>query len=279
MAWAAAFNQFFALEAMPKDPASQVIARPVTLPPFQNIESAPGTPPPQGVQTSLVYPAETLPANSSSEQQIALFAGPKEYRTLARVAAEQKNRADLVMNFGTGFYSFWGIGTFFAKLLLYGMNGLHDLTSIGYGWVIVIITFLLRGLFWPLMASSTRSMKRMQALAPEMAALKEKYKDDQQKFAQKQMELWKKHGVNPVSGCWPMLIQMPVFMGFFTMIRSAIELRGAHFLWIAALSKPDTLFMIPGANFPAARCCGSPTSRRRLRAWTPPSRRSCATCP
>jgi YidC/Oxa1 family membrane protein insertase len=179
-----------------------------------------------------------------------LFAGPKEYRTLARVGAELQNHADLVMNFGTGFASFWGIGTFFAKFLLSGMNALHDLTKLGYGWTIVLITILLRGIFWPLMAASTRSMKRMQALKPEMDALKEKYKDDQQKYTQKQMELWKKHGVNPMSGCWPMLLQMPVFMGFFTMIRSAIELRGAHFLWVTDLSKPDTLFMIPGLNFP-----------------------------
>jgi YidC/Oxa1 family membrane protein insertase len=63
------------------------------------------------------------------------------------------------------------------------------------------------------------------------------------------MELWKKHKVNPMSGCLPMLVQMPVFFGFFTMIQSAIELRGAHFLWAADLSKPDTLFMIPGLSF------------------------------
>jgi YidC/Oxa1 family membrane protein insertase len=124
------------------------------------------------------------------------------------------------------------------------------LTNVGYGWAIVIITVILRAVFWPLMAGATRSMKRMQALAPEVAALKEKYKDDQQKLMQKQMELWKKHNVSPMSGCWPMMLQMPVFMGFFTMIRSAIELRGAHFLWVTDLSKPDTLFMIPGLNFP-----------------------------
>jgi YidC/Oxa1 family membrane protein insertase len=123
-------------------------------------------------------------------------------------------------------------------------------TRLGYGFVIVLITVLLRGIFWPLMAKSTRSMKRMQALAPEVKALKEKYKDDQQKFMQKQMELWKKHKVSPMSGCLPMMIQMPVFIGFYTMLRSAIELRGAHFLWAADLSKPDTLFMIPGVNFP-----------------------------
>jgi YidC/Oxa1 family membrane protein insertase len=116
--------------------------------------------------------------------------------------------------------------------------------------VIVLITVILKLIFWPLTAASTRSMKRMQALAPEVAALKEKYKDDQQKFVQKQMELWKKNKVSPMGGCLPMLIQTPVFIGFYTMIRSAIELRGAHFMWVSDLSKPDTLFMIPGLDFP-----------------------------
>jgi YidC/Oxa1 family membrane protein insertase len=156
---------------------------------------------------------------------------------------------DQVMNFGTGFASFWGVGTFFAKLLLSAMNGLHDLTHLGYGWTIVLITVLIKALFWPLTAASTRSMKRMQALAPELAALKEKYKDDVQKQTAKTWEIYKKNKVNPMSGCLPMVIQMPVFIGFFTMLRSAIELRGASFLWAADLSKPDTLFMIPGLTF------------------------------
>lgn len=69
------------------------------------------------------------------------------------------------------------------------------------------------------------------------------------KFAEKQMELWKKHKVNPLSGCLPMVIQMPVFFGFFTMLRAAIELRGAHFFWATDLAKPDTVFMIPGVAF------------------------------
>ena len=241
VAWAAAYNQFFGLMAMPQPRAQQMIARPVTLPQFSGVHETNGALP-RGIQTALVYPAQTISANSSVDQQVALFAGPKEYRTLADIAAQFQNRADDVMGFG----SIYG---FCAKPLLLAMNWLHDVTTLGYGWVIVLLTVLLRAVFWPLTAASTRSMKRMQALAPEMAALKEKYKDDQQKFAQKQMELWKKHGVNPMSGCWPMLIQMPVFFGFFTMIRSAIELRGAHFFWAADLSKSDTLFMIPGITF------------------------------
>jgi YidC/Oxa1 family membrane protein insertase len=247
--WAAAHNQFFAMLAMPKTPAVEMVARTVTLPRFQDTGAATNAPAPQGVQTAMVFPAQTLTANSSVERQIVLFAGPKEFRTLARISDEFKNNADSVMNFGSGFATFWGVGTFFAKLLLSGMNAIHDATKIGYGWTIVLITILIRAIFWPLTAASTRSMKRMQALQPEMNALKEKYKDDQQKLMQKQMELWKQHGVSPMSGCWPMLIQMPVFFGFFTMIRSAIELRGASFLWATDLSKPDTLLMIPGITF------------------------------
>jgi YidC/Oxa1 family membrane protein insertase len=236
--WAAAHNQFFALLAMPKEPAAQLSARP-----FPNVEPVPGAPPLMGIQTAFVYPAVTLAAHQTVERQIAFFAGPKEYRLLARIGDQFQNQADLVMQFG----KYLG---FFAKALLLAMNWVHDVTRAGYGLTIVLITVFIKVVFWPLTAASTRSMKRMAALAPEMAALKEKYKDDMQKLTQKQWELYRKHKVSPMSGCLPMAIQMPVFIGFFTMIRSAIELRGAPFLWIADLSKPDTLFMIPGLNFP-----------------------------
>ncbi len=249
--WAAAHNQFFAMVVMvpTNEPAYQMVARSVTLPRFQNVGVVTNVVEPKGIQTALLYPAMTLSANSATEMRVVFFAGPKEYRTLVDIGESLHNHADQVMNFGSGYIAFWGIGTFFAKLLLSAMNGLHDLTGLGYGWTIVIITLLIKLLFWPLTAKSTRSMKKMQALAPELNALKEKYKEDQQKQMQKTWELYKKHKVNPMSGCLPMVIQMPVFLGFFTMIRSAIELRGAHFLWVADLSKPDTLFMIPGLTF------------------------------
>lgn len=250
--WAAVDNQYFALLTMTatNQPAQSVSAWPVTLPAFPGVEQAAGTPLPQGVTMTMNYPAGTLAPRAAIERELTLYAGPKEYRKLVNIAEQRNNRADLVMNFGTGYIALWGVGTFFAKLLLSAMNGLHDLTGVGYGWTIVLITILIKALFWPLTAKATRSMKKMQALAPEVSALKEKYKDDQQKLMQKQMELWKKNKVSPMSGCLPMLIQMPVFLGFYTMIRSAIELRGAHWLWVADLSKPDTIFMIPGTHFP-----------------------------
>jgi len=249
--WAAAHNQFFAMVGMPPTnaPAQQMVARSVTLPRFQNVGDVANLAPPKGIQTALVYSSFILETNQPVDREIILFAGPKEYRTLARISDELNNHADQVMGFGSGYIAFWGIGTFFAKMLLSAMNGLHDLTGMAYGWTIVLITVLIKALFWPLTAASTRSMKRMQALAPQLAELKEKYKDDAQKLTSKQWELYKLNKVNPMSGCLPMVIQMPVFFGFLAMIRSAIELRGAHFLWVADLTKPDTLLMIPGLSF------------------------------
>ena len=161
---------------------------------------------------------------------------------VANIAAQLNNKMDSIMGFGT----VWG---FFSKALLIGMNTLHEFLRISYGWTIVAITVLIKVVFWPLTAASTRSMKRMQALQPQLAAIKEKYKDDPMKAQRKTMELWKENKVNPMGGCLPMVIQMPIFIGFFTMIRNAIELRGASFLWMTDLSRPDTLFIIPGLGF------------------------------
>jgi YidC/Oxa1 family membrane protein insertase len=126
---------------------------------------------------------------------------------------------------------------------------LHSALSIPYGWAIIVITILLKIIFWPLTAISTRSAKRMADMAPQLKALQEKYKDDPQKLPAKQWEFYRENKINPMSGCLPMLVQLPVFFGLFSMLRTAIELRGAHFLWTTDLSKADTLFMIPGLSF------------------------------
>jgi len=141
-----------------------------------------------------------------------------------------------------GYGGFFG---FFAKALLLAMNWLHQSLKFSYGWAIVMITFIIKVVFWPLTQASTRSMKRMQALQPQMKAIQEKYKDDPVKMNKKVMEFMKEHKVSPLGGCLPMLLQIPVFFGFYRMIQSAIELRGARFLWVSDLSQSDTLFVIP----------------------------------
>jgi YidC/Oxa1 family membrane protein insertase len=92
-------------------------------------------------------------------------------------------------------------------------------------------------------------MKRMQALQPQMKAIQEKYKDDPVKANRKSMEFMREHKVSPLGGCLPMLLQMPVFIGLYVMIQTAIELRGARFLWATDLTKPDTLLIIPGLSW------------------------------
>ncbi len=250
VAYVSAQNQYFALILMPQTSAPAVTVRMVDLPPpsRQELVEAAGTiAAPKGLEGALSYPPQTLAAGEVVEQRFTLFAGPKEYQLLARLGAQFGKGLDRVMGF-----SVWGMETlsFFSKGLLLGMNWLHDGLRFSYGWAIVGITVLIKVVFWPLTAASTRSMKRMQALAPELKGLQEKYKDDMSKLSQKQWELYRNNKVNPMGGCLPMLIQIPVFIGFLNMIRSAIELRGAHFLWILDLSKPDTLFIIPGLNLP-----------------------------
>ena len=235
--WTAVHNQFFALAVMPGQPALKVLAQPVTNQ-FVATNLAAGF---VGVQAALVYPEFTLEPNQTLERTFHLFASPREYKTLQRVGIAFNNNLDLVMGFG-----WFG---FFAKMLLLSMNGLHAL-GLSYALAIIGITVIIKLLFWPLTQASTRSMKRMQAMQPQMKAIQEKYKDDPMKMNRKTIEFMRENKVNPAGGCLPMLLQFPVFIGFYQMIQSAIELRGERFLWACDLSQPDTIFVIPGFNFP-----------------------------
>lgn len=235
--WAAVHSQFFAMIAVPEDPATEVIGRRIDLPkPSQEqMANDPGAyATPFGYQTALVLPPSVMAPNSFYEHRFEMFAGPKEFKTLQRLPRNM----DVVMGFGR----FFG---FFAKTLLISMNGLHSL-GLTYGIAIIVITVIIKLLFWPLTNASTKSMKRMAALQPQMKAIQEKYKEDPRKMNLKMMEFMKEHKVSPLGGCLPLLLQIPVFFGFYTMLQSAIELRGAKFLWACDLSQSDTIFYLAG---------------------------------
>ena len=237
--WTATHNQFFASIVMLDAPAEQIVSRAIELPrPTEGKFSATNNPARKGFETTVHYPSTTLETGKTIERNVNLFIGPKEYKTLASIADRYNNNSDQAMGFG-----FFG---FFSKALLLVMNWLHSALSVSYGWAIIVITVLLKIIFWPLTAASTRASQKMAALAPQITALKEKYKDDPAKFSAKQMEFYKENKINPVAGCLPMLVQLPVFFGFFTMLRTAIELRGASFLWAVDLSKSDTIFFVSG---------------------------------
>ena len=246
--WTSVQNQFFTMIVVPDVPAPRVVGRKINLPPptpEQLQADSEISAQPFGFQASFRYDPMILASNQSFEREFDIYAGPKEYRTLAntlsRIGDRTDLRLDLVMQFG-----FFG---WFAKGLLLSMNGIQH-WGLSYGLSIVVITIIIKILFWPLTNASTKSMKRMSALQPQMKALQEKYKDDPKKMNMKLMAFMKENRVSPLGGCLPMLLQIPVFIGFFTMLRSAIELRGAEFLWICDLSQGDTVATIPGINFP-----------------------------
>lgn len=230
--WASVPNRFFTMIVAPETPAHQLVARKTDL--EWPEAAAQGKKRPAGYEAALVYPSAVIPAGGHWEQRLTLYAGPKEYNSLAGLGKSQ----DLAMNFTTIF-------GWFAKALLLSMNGIHGL-GLSYGLSIIFITVIIKTLFWPLTQASTRSMKRMQALQPQMKALQEKYKDDPRKMNMKLMEFMKQNRVSPLGGCLPILLQIPVFIGFYQMLQSAVELRGAGFLWACDLSQPDTIVRIFG---------------------------------
>jgi len=240
--WAAAHNQFFTVILTPKGgPAPKIMAHPVDLPlpsPEEVMHDARTPTKSAGVVGGLIYPEIIIPAGQSFVEEFHIYAGPKEYKTLSRMDQD----ADLVMNLE----GFWG---WFAKMLLLAMNALASLGA-PYGLAIVLITVILKLVFYPVTAASTRSMKRMSTLQPQMKAIQEKYKSDPTKMNQKLQEFMKEHKINPLGSCLPLLVTIPVFAGFWKMLYSAIELRGAKFLWACDLSQPDTLVMIPGLHVP-----------------------------
>jgi YidC/Oxa1 family membrane protein insertase len=115
-----------------------------------------------------------------------------------------------------------------------------------YGVAIILLTVLVKVVFYPLSLKSMRSMKAMQVLQPQLTALRNKYKSDPQRFQREQMDLFKKHGVNPMGGCLPMIVQIPIFYALYLTLQYSVELQGAPFLlWINDLSKKDPYYVLP----------------------------------
>ena len=192
------------------------------------------------IRAVLDLPAWELAPHATQETEIVYYAGPKKYALLR----QSENQWADVMEFGRFF-------KWICQLLLPVLNAIEYVVPGGYGVAVILLTIIVKLLFWPVTHKGTESMKRMQALQPELKKLREKYKKDPKKLQEKQMLLYRENKVNPLAGCLPMVIQIPVFIGLFTVLRSAVELRYARFLWIADLSEPEGLLagVIP---FPAS---------------------------
>jgi YidC/Oxa1 family membrane protein insertase len=164
----------------------------------------------------------------------AYYVGPKKFSQLRALGQKQ----DAVM-----FKTWIGFGWWrWACMGLLGLlNGIYAIIP-NYGVAIILLTILVKVVFWPVTHKGNLHMKKMQSIQPELAKLREKHKGNPKKMQQAQMELYRKHGVNPLAGCLPMVVQIPVFIALFTVLRSAVELRFAGFLWISDLSEPEMLF-------------------------------------
>ncbi|MCG8996087.1 membrane protein insertase YidC [Laribacter hongkongensis] len=177
-----------------------------------------------------------LPAVAAGQQysiDMPLYAGPEDTRRMATVAP------GLVLTKDYGWVTIIATPLFWLLDKLYGL--VHN-----WGWAIVLLTVLVKAAFYPLSAASYRSMAKMKALAPRMQRLKEQYGDDRQKFQQATMEMYKTEKVNPLGGCLPIVVQIPVFIGLYWALLASVELRQAPWiLWIHDLAKPDPYYILP----------------------------------
>ncbi len=183
-----------------------------------------------------VGPVQTVAPGTTAVVKEDLFVGPKLQKQLITLNPELDHVAD---------YSWL---TLIARPLFWLIDKAHSLVG-NWGVAIILVTFLLKLLFYPLSEKSGRSMARMRDLAPRMKQLQETYKDDRAKLGQATMDLYRQEKVNPVAGCLPMLIQMPVFLAFYWVLLESVEMRQAPFFgWINDLSSRDPFFILPALN-------------------------------
>jgi len=189
-----------------------------------------GITPKEVLETIYIDPSGPVPPRTERAYQYMVYFGPKSLEALGSVGADLGKIVDF------GFFDI------IAKPLLHAMNFMHRYVP-NYGIVIIIITIFVKILFWPLSNKSYRSMSQMKKLQPKMAEIRAKYKNDKKMMNQELMNLYKLYKINPLGGCLPMVLQIPVFFAFYKMLYQAIELRHApFFLWINDLSAPDRLF-------------------------------------
>lgn len=221
--WVSIQNQYYAGLLSSSIPAKRVQVLPVYDENEQEL----------GISSNVAFSFDTIASNESRSLETEFYVGPKEFKRLQGLG----NYQDKVMQFG-----WFG---FFSKLLLYFMSLIHSFVP-NWGWSIVIMTIIIKLIFWPLTGKAAESQKGMAKIQAPMAELKKKYEKNPQKLQQETMKLFREHGVNPLAGCFPVLIQMPIFLGLFYMLRTAAELRYESFLWVADLSQADTIAVVAG---------------------------------
>ncbi|MBQ7456779.1 MAG: membrane protein insertase YidC [Desulfovibrio sp.] len=226
MLWAGAMSNYFLAAVLPGDPKDCVVKGRVQNTVFR---------------AALELPDMVLPPKGTKTLNARYWLGPKDRKMLMPVSEELAKSVDL------GFFSL------IAKGLLWILQNFYDLVH-NWGIAIIMLTFVIKAIFWPLTAKSYASMEKMKKLQPRLEMIKKKYGDDREQMNKEVMGLYKTFGVNPASGCVPILVQLPVFFGLYQALLTFIELRHAPFistlpgtdiLWLADLSSKDPLYITP----------------------------------
>jgi YidC/Oxa1 family membrane protein insertase len=183
---------------------------------------------------SATGPSVEIAAGGKAQFREKLFVGPKLQSQLAATSP----RLPLTVDFGTFLHVL-------AQPLFTGLNWVHGIIG-NWGWSIIVVTAIIKLIFYPLSQASGRSMAKMRTVAPRMKQIQETFKDDREKLGRAMMELYKKEKINPLAGCLPMLVQIPFFISFYRVLLESVEMRQAPFLlWVNDLSSRDPFFVLP----------------------------------
>ncbi|MBA3894365.1 MAG: membrane protein insertase YidC, partial [Gemmatimonadales bacterium] len=225
--WVALKSKYFVTGVIAEDSAgSGISGATVTAPPGSND--------PTSADIRL-----SLPLPPSGEFGYAVYAGPMEYERLAQMGHD----FDDVNPFG--WPGFRTVIRIFAVPVRWLLVWMHENLNLAYGLVLVVFGILVRIVLWPLNQKAMRANMKLQEVQPLMKEIQDRYKSDPQRMQQEVFKLYKEYKVNPLGGCWPMLLPMPVLFALFFVFQNAIELRGTSFMWIPDLARPDPLYVIP----------------------------------
>jgi YidC/Oxa1 family membrane protein insertase len=186
----------------------------------------------KNIWSGIVLGPEQIAPGATISRRYLVYAGPNDTQAIAALGPDSKNIIS------------YGIFTGIARIIFKGLKFFYSLAG-NYGFAVIMLAFVISGIMFPLTRKSLASMKEMQRIQPEVERIRKDYSDNPQKMNKEIMELYKEHKVNPIGGCLPMLLQLPIFISLYQVLIRSVELKGASFLWIKDLSEPDAAFMLP----------------------------------
>jgi YidC/Oxa1 family membrane protein insertase len=225
--WFAVGEHYFVMAAAPRESAADDLCQ-ITAAPDGNIGA------------SITRRQVPIAAHTKAEYRWTLFFGPKLLKELDAVRVDGKDpRLGRVLDYGYG-----GMAEIFARPMLAILKAVHAVVP-SWGFAIIALTILVKAITWWPTTRSMKSMKAMASLKPEVDKLKTRFGDDKNALNLATMELYKKHNVNPLGGCLPVLVQMPIYIGLYAMLGASVELYRSTFFWIKDLTAPDPYFILP----------------------------------